>query len=76
MGSQREAVIRREMKQASKRVNVDSKLFEKKHAAYVLITCAEPNPEGKMQVEMTYEGDPTLASYLLESAQQFIETEE
>ena len=29
-----------------------------------------------MQVEMSYEGDPTLAAYLLESAQGFIETEE
>lgn len=61
------------MKDVNKRVNVDSKLFEKKHAAYVLITCAEPNRDGKMQVEMTYEGDPSLASYLIENAQQFID---
>jgi hypothetical protein len=26
-----------------------------------------------MQVEMTYEGDPVLAAYLVESAQNFIE---
>lgn len=64
------------MEKRSKKINVDSKLFEKKHAAYVLITCAEPNKEGKMQVEMTYEGDPSLASYLLESAQQFIRYED
>lgn len=60
------------MKEGSKRIAVNSKLFEKKHAAYILITCAEPNFEGKMQVELTYEGDPTLASYLLENAQQII----
>lgn len=63
------------MTQGNKRVNIDSKLFEKKHAAYILITCAEPNRDGKMQVEMTYEGDPTLTSYLLENATKFIDNE-
>ena len=43
---------------------------------YVLITCGKPSADGKMAVEMTYEGDPTLASYLLENAQGFIEPEE
>jgi hypothetical protein len=61
------------MKEGAKRVYLDSKLCEKKHAAYVLITCDEPNLEGKMQVELTFDGDPSLASYLLESAQQFID---
>ena len=37
-------------------------------AAYVLITCAKPNAKGEMQVEMTYEGDEALASYLVKSA--------
>ncbi len=46
------------------------------HACYILITCGEPTNGGKMQVEMTYEGDPSLAAYLLESAQGFIESEE
>ncbi len=46
-----------------------------KHACYVLITCGEPNPEGKMQVEMTYKGDPALAAFLLENAQGFIAEE-
>ena len=44
-------------------------------ACYVLITCGEPSKDGKMQVEMTYEGDPILAAYLVESAQQFIDVE-
>jgi hypothetical protein len=35
---------------------------------YVLITCGKPTKDGKMQVEMTYEGDATLAAYLIESA--------
>jgi hypothetical protein len=43
---------------------------------YVLITCGKPSADGKMAVEMTYEGDPMLASYLLENAQGFIEPEE
>lgn len=41
-------------------------------ACYVLITCKMPSADGKMQVEMTYEGDECLAAYLIESAQEFI----
>jgi hypothetical protein len=46
-----------------------------KNACYVLITCKEPKEDGKMDVELIYEGDATLAAYLLESAQSFIEQE-
>jgi hypothetical protein len=48
----------------------------KNHACYVLITCNEPTEDGDMQVEMTYEGDPTLAAYLLQGAQSFIDQQE
>ena len=41
-------------------------------ACYVLITCGKPSADGKMSVEMTYEGDPVLAAYLLENAQELI----
>lgn len=44
-----------------------------KHACYVLITCGEPNKDGKMQVELTYKGDPTLAAFLLENAQGYMD---
>lgn len=44
-----------------------------KNVCYVLITCREPTEDGKMEVEMTYEGDASLAAYLIESAQGFIE---
>ena len=44
-----------------------------KHACYVLVTCSEPCDEGQMQVEMSYQGDPTLAAYLLEGAQRYID---
>ena len=48
----------------------------KENLCYVLITCAEPAEDGKMEVEMTFEGDASLAAYLLESAQNFIETQD
>lgn len=41
-------------------------------ACYVLITCTQPNAKGEMQVEMTYDGDEALASYLIESAKHII----
>lgn len=47
--------------------------LSKNHACYVLITCNEPTDDGDMQVEMTYEGDATLAAYLLEGAQSIID---
>lgn len=50
-------------------------ILKKEHACYVLITCGHPTGDGKMQVELTYDGDPTLAAYLLESAQGFIDEE-
>ncbi len=46
--------------------------LSKDNACYVLITCTKPSEDGKMQVEMTYEGDECLAAYLIESAQEFI----
>ncbi len=45
------------------------------NACFVLITCGEPSKDGKMQVEMTYEGDPSLAAYLIESAYGLIENQ-
>lgn len=40
---------------------------------YVLISCSAPADEGQMQVEMAYEGDKTLASYLVQTAQKILE---
>lgn len=48
----------------------------KKHACYVLITCTEPTEDGGMNVEFTYEGDATLASYLLQNASMMMEEKE
>lgn len=39
----------------------------------VLITCGHPSKDGHIEVEMSYEGDPALAAYLVESAQNMID---
>ncbi|NGX48348.1 MAG: hypothetical protein K1000chlam3_01739 [Chlamydiae bacterium] len=44
----------------------------KKNACTIKISCDEPTEDGKMQVEMTCEGDEILAAYLLESAQSLL----
>ncbi|HEX2579971.1 MAG TPA: hypothetical protein VHK67_06190 [Rhabdochlamydiaceae bacterium] len=51
------------------------KVLSKNNTCYVLITCTEASKDGKMEVEMTYGGDPVLAAYLVESAQNIIETD-
>lgn len=40
---------------------------------FVLISCSEPTEEGKMEVQMHFEGDETLAAFLVESAGQAFE---
>jgi len=45
----------------------------KQYPCYVLITCDSPGVDGEMQVEMSYDGDPTLAAYLLQGAQDFLD---
>lgn len=47
----------------------------KNHLCYVLLTCDDPKENGQMQVEMTCQGDPILASYMLLNAQDFIDHE-
>ncbi len=52
---------------------IKTKLGEE-NACYVLITCSPPSSAGEMEVELSYQGDDTLASYLLENAQEFFES--
>lgn len=52
------------------------KVLDKEACCYVLITCGEPSEDGEMNVEMTYQGDPATASYLLQGAQFYIDQEE
>lgn len=42
---------------------------------HILVTCHSPSKDGKMHVEMTYQGDPSLVSYLLQNAQNLIDQE-
>lgn len=48
-------------------------VLDKDPSCYVLITCGQPSEDGQMQVEMTYQGDASLASYLIQGAQLFID---
>jgi hypothetical protein len=50
------------------------KLLAEDHACYVLLTCSPPSTDGKMEVEMAYEGEDFLASYLIDNAQSFFAT--
>lgn len=52
------------------------KTLRKNHSCYVLITCDESSEEGVMQVEMSFEGDPIVASYLLQGAQTMMDEQE
>lgn len=51
------------------------KALSENNTCYVLITCTKASKDGKMEVEMSYGGDPVLAAYLVESAQNIIETD-
>lgn len=46
-----------------------------KNACTIMISCNEPSEDGKMQVEMTCEGDEILAAYLLENAQSILDNQ-
>ncbi len=48
------------------------KMLSKKNACYVLLTCSKPTKEGKMLVEVCYEGDECIASYLIDNAQEVL----
>ncbi len=48
-------------------------LLTERYACFVLITCGEPTQQGKIEVEMSYDGDASLAAYLIETAQSYIE---
>ena len=46
---------------------------EENHGLFIMITCAPPSEDGKIQVEMKYEGDPCVLSYILKKAQEQFE---
>ncbi len=45
------------------------------HVGYVLVTCRPTTQPGRLEVEVSYEGDPDLASYLVDGAQGYFENE-
>lgn len=59
----------------SSRVHLQE-VLDKNPSCYVLITCGQPSEDGQMQVEMTYQGDTSLASYLVQGAQFYLDQEE
>jgi hypothetical protein len=42
----------------------------------IYITCGKPSKDGKMNVEMTCQGDMTLAGYLVSQAAQYLSERE
>lgn len=42
-------------------------------ACCILITCSESATDGKMQVEMSFEGEESLAAFLIENASQIFD---
>lgn len=51
-----------------KGIHEELKMKLRDKACYVLITCDRAKESGEMEVEMSYEGDPLLAQYLLDGA--------
>jgi hypothetical protein len=45
------------------------------HVGYVLVTCKKTKEAGKLEVEVSYDGDPDLACYLVEGAQSYFQHE-
>lgn len=44
------------------------KMVTENHLSYILITCSQPSKEGKMEVEMSCEGDDDLLGLLMQNA--------
>jgi hypothetical protein len=49
------------------------KTLGENHACYVLITCNESAASGEMCVQMDYEGDESLAAFLVNNAGQIFD---
>ena len=52
------------------------KALMQSHSCYVLITCSKPSVDGDMDVELSYEGDTMLVSYLVDSASAILSEQE
>ncbi len=47
-----------------------------KNLYYILITCTKPSESNEMEVQMSYNGDVDLVSFLLENASAVLDQEE
>lgn len=63
-------IVRQKMESEEIPLEKIKQSLSEKHACYVLITCSEPSKEGQMQVEMCYDGDESLAAFLVDNASQ------
>ncbi len=64
------------MKTEDKTNDIDKSIkarLEKNHMCYVLLTCDAPKENGKMDVKLSYKGDPFLALYMLDGAHSIID---
>lgn len=66
-GEKKQQEVMNKIAKAEKEIK---KALNKNCACYVLITCTAPGNDGKMEVEMNYEGDETLAAFLVANAGQ------
>lgn len=57
----------------SEEYNQILKQLEEAHPCFVLVVCDGPDQIGNMQVKMDYQGDPVLASLLLQGASDTID---
>lgn len=66
------------MKKAEKKHDLQDvkKYLAENNLCYVLLTCSVPKDDGNMQVDMVYEGDEAVASYLIENAQDIVKGKE
>lgn len=49
------------------------KLLSSSHIGYVLVTAKKSSKEDQLEVDMSFEGEAALASFLLEGAQKAID---
>jgi hypothetical protein len=72
MGTKRVAAFDRKQKKEAAFDRFKKELGDE-YGCFVLIACTTPSQDGKMEVEMDYEGDETLAAFLVENASQVFE---
>lgn len=74
MGKRIVAMSSRKLKKSNEEILAQlKKNLGAKWSCCVLITCTQPEKNGNMEVEMNFDGDETLAAFLVENASQVFE---